>query len=72
MSDSILLLPQLKANANIQSGDRPGEWNVQPSKAFVDVASSLDYESPGAVKNISSVPTMWARPLTMEMILYDN
>ncbi|MEM9275358.1 MAG: hypothetical protein AAGA80_20690, partial [Cyanobacteria bacterium P01_F01_bin.143] len=72
MPESILLLPQLKADADVQSGDRPGEWNVQPSKAFVNVASSLSYESPGAVKNISSVPTMWARPLTMEMILYDD
>ncbi|ELS00615.1 hypothetical protein Xen7305DRAFT_00003160 [Xenococcus sp. PCC 7305] len=72
MSEPILLLPQLKPDADVKSGDRPGEWNVQASKAFVNVATSLSYESPGAVKNISSVPTMWARPLTMEMVLYDD
>ncbi|MDJ0900998.1 MAG: hypothetical protein QNJ55_19520 [Xenococcus sp. MO_188.B8] len=72
MSEPILLLPQLKADADVKSGDRPGEWNLQGSKTFGDVATSLSYESPGAVKNISSVPTMWARPLTLEMVLYDQ
>ena len=72
MSEPILLLPQLKADADVKSGDRPGEWNLQGSKTFGDVATSLSYESPGAVKNISSVPTMWARPLTLEMVLYDE
>ncbi|MEM8719533.1 MAG: hypothetical protein AAGE84_09530 [Cyanobacteria bacterium P01_G01_bin.39] len=72
MSESILLLPQLKENSDVKSGSPPGEWNVQGNKTFGDVASSLRYESPGAVKNISSVPTMWARPLTLEMVLYDQ
>ena len=72
MSKPVLLLPQLKADSDVQSSDRAGEWNLQESKAFGDVASSLSYESPGAIKNISSVPTMWARPLTLEMVLYDQ
>ena len=72
MSELILLLPQLKTDADIKSGDRAGEWHVQGSKAFTNVATSLSYEYPEAVKNISSLPTMWARPLTVEMVLYDQ
>lgn len=71
MSDRVPLLPQLEANIKVKLGRR-GEWSPQDSKTFADVASSLSYESPGAVKNISSVPTMWARPLTLEMVLYER
>jgi hypothetical protein len=67
----VLLLPKLKADSDVK-GDLAGEWSLQPSKAFNDVATSLDYQAPGAIKNISSVPTMWARPLTLEMVLYDG
>ncbi|MEM8780653.1 MAG: hypothetical protein AAGF26_17655, partial [Cyanobacteria bacterium P01_G01_bin.49] len=70
-NQSVFLLPQLKADCDVSS-DRPGEWNLQPSKAFNDVATSLEYQAPGAVKTISSVPTMWAYPLTLEMVLYDS
>ncbi len=68
----VFLLPRLKPECDIPSGGKPGDWNVQTSDAFNKVAFSLDYEAPGATKTISSVPTMWARPLTLEMILYDS
>lgn len=66
------LLPSLKSDSDIRSSDKPGQWESQESKAFADVANSLDYQAPGAVKSISSVPTMWARPLLMEMALYNQ
>ncbi|MGK7877636.1 MAG: hypothetical protein AB4426_31340 [Xenococcaceae cyanobacterium] len=65
----VLLLPQLKADCDVKASNQAGKWDLQGSKAFADVASSLDYQAPGEVKSISSVPTMWARPLTMEMAL---
>jgi hypothetical protein len=65
-----LLLPTLKPECAIQAGSASGDWTVHPSKAFQDVAESLDYQAPGEVKSISSVPTMWARPLTVEMALH--
>ncbi|MEY3826364.1 MAG: hypothetical protein RLZZ148_1178, partial [Cyanobacteriota bacterium] len=68
---SVLLLPQLQDDSDV-STESPGRWNRQPSKAFNDVATSLKFNAPGEVKNISSVPTMWARPLTFEMVLYDR
>ncbi|MEC4887016.1 MAG: hypothetical protein SAL70_37755 [Scytonema sp. PMC 1070.18] len=68
----ILLLPKLKPDCDVKASDRSGQWDRQQTKAFDDVASSLDYEAPGAVKSVSSVPTMWARPLLMEMGLHNQ
>lgn len=68
----VLLLPQLKEASDIKASQKAGQWDEHPSKAFADVANSLDYEAPGGIKNISSVPTIWARPLTIEMVLYDT
>ncbi|MEM9271772.1 MAG: hypothetical protein AAGA80_02240 [Cyanobacteria bacterium P01_F01_bin.143] len=72
MSEPILFLPQLKANADVMPLNAPGEWQVQSDKVLYNVASSLSYEFPGAFRNISLVPNMWARPLITEMILYDD
>ena len=66
------LLPSLKEDSDVRSSDKPGQWDSQESKAFANIANSLDYQAPGAVKSISSVPTMWARPLLMEMALYNE
>ncbi len=66
-----LLLPPLKADHKVGAGNR-GLWNAQDPKAFNDVADSLDYKASGEVKNVSSVPTIWARPLSMEMALHNN
>jgi len=66
-----LLLPKLKDDCDVKSGN-PGIWDYQAPKAFNDVASSLDYKAPGEVKSISSVPTVWARPLSMEMALHND
>jgi hypothetical protein len=68
----LLLLPRLKPDCDVKTGDRAGQWDAQPSQAFAKVASSLDYRAPGAVKSISAVPTMWARPLLMEMALHNQ
>ena len=67
----VLVLPKLKRDSDVRASDTPGKWDAQPKKAFQDVASSLDYKAPGAVKSVSSVPTMWARPLSMEMALHN-
>lgn len=68
----VLVLPKLKRDSDVSSSDTPGKWDAQPAKAFQDVASSLDYRAPGEVKSVSSVPTMWARPLSMEMALHNR
>ncbi|HLO85397.1 MAG TPA: hypothetical protein VK203_10350 [Nostocaceae cyanobacterium] len=65
-------LPKLKADSEIRSIDEVGEWQAQKNKAFQDVASSLDYSTPRDVSSVSSVPTMWARPLSMEMALHNS
>lgn len=66
-----LLLPKLKRSA-VEQGDQAGQWQIQEATAFDNVASSLDYEAPGEIKKISSIPTMWARPLSFEMALHDE
>lgn len=57
-NQSALMLPKLKDDSDVNSGS-PGNWQIKEAKAFDDVASSLDYKAPGAVKNVSSVPTIW-------------
>lgn len=66
-----LLLPKLKDDCDVKSGNA-GTWDTQAPTTFNQVASSLDYKAPGEVKNISSVPTIWARPLSMEMALHND
>lgn len=70
-NQSALLLPKLKDDCDVKSGN-PGIWDAQPPKAFNDVASSLDYKAPGEVTSVSSVPTVWARALSMEMALHND
>ena len=69
MSD--LVLSKLKNDGNITKG-QPGQWETKGNTAFRGVADSLAYEAPGQIKSVSSVPTMWARPLVTEMALYDT
>lgn len=66
------LLPQLKKDSDVKSIDSSGKWETQTSKAFEDVATSLEYQAPREAKNVSSVPTMWARPLSVEMALHND
>lgn len=66
-----LLLSKLKEDTNITKG-QPGQWESRGNVAFRDVADSLDYQAPGALRSVSSVPTMWARPLVTEMALFDT
>lgn len=66
-----LLLPKLKDDCDVKSGNI-GSWDAQAQTTFNQVANSLDYKAPGEVKNISSVPTVWARALSMEMALHNN
>ncbi|PSB04279.1 hypothetical protein [Merismopedia glauca] len=68
---TILILPKLKSDSDVRPADESGKWDLQQAKAFQDVASSLDYKAPGQVKSVSSVPTMWARALSMEMALHN-
>lgn len=66
-----LLLPKVKADCDVQAGDQVGVWQMDARTTFDNVASSLDYKAPGEVKDISAVPTMWARPLSFEMALHN-
>jgi len=72
LQSAFLLLPKLKPDSDVRPIDESGKWESQRPKAFQDVASSLDYKAPGDVKSVSSVPTMWARPLSMEMALHND
>lgn len=54
-----LLLPKLKDDCDVISGNA-GVWDAQAPTTFDKVATSLDYRAPGEIKNISSVPTIWA------------
>jgi len=67
-----LFLPKLKSESTIRAGNAAGEWAVHSFDAFEKVAGSLEYEAPGEVKSISSVPTMWGRPLIVEMALHST
>ena len=69
-SSSFLLLPQLKGDRDIRS-DGTGNWALHPETAFQNVAVSLEYQAPGELSSVSSVPTMWAHPLTVEMALHN-
>ncbi|MGL5873606.1 MAG: hypothetical protein ACRC2R_14765 [Xenococcaceae cyanobacterium] len=66
-----LVLPKLKIDSDVRSSDREGQWTtLEFGTTFQNVASSLDYKAPGDAKSVSSVPTMWARPLSIEMALH--
>ncbi|MEM9214908.1 MAG: hypothetical protein AAGD25_11245 [Cyanobacteria bacterium P01_F01_bin.150] len=65
-----LLLPQLKDDRDIRA-DRIGAWTLHPTAAFQRIAAGLDYQAPGELNSVSSVPTMWAHPLTVEMALHN-
>lgn len=68
-----LLLPKLKSEGVDVVAGSVGEWSLQSSKAFQDVASSLEVMTVQRdIKSVSSIPDMWARPLSMEMSLHND
>ena len=75
---STFFLPKLREGGGTQEGidvkpGKAGTWDRQSSKAFQDVASSLEVPSAGRdVKSVSSIPDMWARPLSMEMAIHNR
>ncbi|MBD2199429.1 hypothetical protein H6G08_27725 [Calothrix anomala FACHB-343] len=66
------LLPRLKPDADLRAIAQAGKWQPYQSRAFKDVAFSLEYKAPREVKNAHLLPTMWARPLLVEMALHSN
>ena len=70
--NAVFLLPKLKADVDVKLPSRSATWDIQHAKAFVDVANSLDYQTLGEVKSVSAVPTIWSRPLTVEMALSNS
>ena len=68
-----LILPKLRTGTDIRPPEREGIWtNLESRSAFQNVATSLDYQASGETKSVSSVPTMWARPLSIEMALHNK
>jgi hypothetical protein len=71
-------------NLNLENIQRFREWCdrtfsdfeicIKETKQFIEQQANrdLDYASSGQVKGISSMPTMWARLLTMEMVLHNQ
>jgi len=66
-----LILSKLKEVNQVRTLAVAGEWELQNSGVLENIASSLDYSAPGKRKNVSSVPTMWARPLSMEISVHN-
>jgi len=64
------LLPNLHQDSDVRA-DANGKWNITPTTTFQAVATSLDYRAPGRNLSVSSVPTMWGRPLSIEMALHN-
>jgi hypothetical protein len=70
--NSAFLLPKLKPDTELKSS-LAGQWDIRKSIEFQNVAKSLDFSSGGQeIKSVSSIPNMWARPLSMEMALHIN
>ena len=75
---SHFFLPKLREGGGTQEGidikpGAVGNWDRQSRIAFQHVASSLEVPSAGRdVKSVSSIPDMWARPLSMEMALHNR
>ena len=70
--NSTFLLPKLKSNTDLKSTSA-GQWDIRQSVEFQNVAKSLDFSAGGEdIKSVSSIPNMWARPLSMEMALHIN
>ena len=68
-----LILPKLKTGTDVRPPEREGIWtSLESRSAFQNVATSLDYQASGETKSVSSVPTMWARPLSIEMALHNK
>jgi hypothetical protein len=72
-TESFLLLPKLKKGESNVKNVQAGQWGEQAPGAFQDIAESLDFKSPGEdIKSISSIPSMWARPMVVEMALHQR
>ncbi|MCG9891667.1 MAG: hypothetical protein MH252_11390 [Thermosynechococcaceae cyanobacterium MS004] len=75
---SYFFLPKLKEGGGAQEGidvkpGAVGTWDQQSRVAFQHVASSLEVPSAGRdIKSVSSIPDMWARPLSMEMAIHNR
>ncbi len=75
---SYFFLPKLREGGGTQEGidikpGAVGTWDRQSRAAFQHVASSLEVPSAGRdVKSVSSIPDMWARPLSMEMAFHNR
>ncbi|WP_404785088.1 hypothetical protein [Altericista sp. CCNU0014] len=75
---SYFFLPKLRDGGGPQEGidikpGAVGAWDRQSRAAFQHVASSLEVPSAGRdVKSVSSIPDMWARPLSMEMAIHNR
>ncbi|TFI50782.1 hypothetical protein BLD44_029795 [Mastigocladus laminosus UU774] len=68
---TVPLLPLLKRDYDFKVPDESGKWEAYENTAFTNIVSSLNYQAPREVKSVSSLPNMWARPLSMEMALHD-
>ncbi len=64
-----LLLPQLKIGHNVPDSEQHGEWRVQNQSIFANIADAIDTSDVTTPSDISSVPDVWARPLTFQSAL---
>lgn len=64
-----LLLPQLKIGHNVPDSEKQGEWRVQNRSIFANIADAIDTSDVTTPSDISSVPDVWARPLTFQSAL---
>ena len=63
------LLPPSKNGYSIHP-QMDGEWHENLSSEFKNIAKSFNVQA--NARSVSSIPDMWARPLLMQMALYDD
>jgi len=64
-----LLLPQLSSPHNVPGSEQQGEWREQNQSIFANIADAIDTSDVTTPTSISSVPDVWARPLTFQSAL---
>ena len=66
---SHLYLPTLADDANVQEPTDLGLWQNNERRVLGQVARSIVIDEQARVRGVSSVPDVWARPLTMQSAL---
>ena len=67
-----LLPKQNQERSNFSSLSKTGTWEGRKSETFRDIATGLDFNVANTSLNVTSIPSIWAQPLLVEMALYNT